>query len=119
MVFSVSQELAEQLSAASADGSRDEELTREHALALLRVWVFKCQDHIRSIDQETELLESMEKMRGASGGCAAKQPELALPPHRQPPVVIIRENMKVCSLYTGLVPRPLCTTYVVVSQVLP
>ena len=68
---------------------------REHALTLLRWWVFKCQDYVRSIDQETELLENMEHMRGAPGRPVARQPEQAPPSHRQPPVLIIREKMKV------------------------
>ena len=119
MLFSVMQELTERLSTASADSSSDEELTREHTLTLLRWWVFKCQDHIRSIDQEAELLEQMEKMRGASGGCVAEQREQAPPPHRQPPVppvMIIRDNMKVCGLLTSFTPS-LYTLYI--SQVLP
>jgi len=71
---------------------------REHALTLLRWWVFKCQDYVRSIDQETELLENMEHMRHAPGRPVARQPEQAPPTHRQPPVLIIREKMKVSYL---------------------
>ena len=90
-----SQELTEQIGSGAAGHSADEELVREHALTLLRWWVFKCQDYVRSIDQETELLENMEHMRGAPGRPVARQPEQAPLTHRQPPVLIIREKMKV------------------------
>ena len=89
------QELTEQISSGAAGHSADEELVREHALTLLRWWVFKCQDYIRSIDQEAELPENMERMRGAPGRPVARQPEQAPPTHRQPPVLIVREKMKV------------------------
>ena len=94
-MFFFSQELTEQIGSGAAGHSADEELVREHALTLLRWWVFKCQDYVRSIDQETELLENMEHMRGAPGRPVARQPEQAPPSHRQPPVLIIREKMKV------------------------
>ena len=72
----------------------DDELVREHLLSLLKVWVFRCFDHVRSIDQEVEILETMARMRR---GDVAKQPEAAPPPSRPPmkPIVITRESLKV------------------------
>ena len=73
--------------------SDDDELIRDHLLSLLKLWVFRCLDHVRSIDQELEILEMMAQMK--MGG--ARQPNAAPPPSRPPikPVVITRESLKV------------------------
>ena len=87
------QELSEKLKILSPD-QHDDELVREHLLSLLKVWVFRCFDHVRSIDQEIEILETMARMRR---GDVARQPEAAPPPARPPmkPIVITRETLKV------------------------
>ena len=74
---------------------QDDELIREHLLSLLKLWVFRCFDHVRSIDQEIEILETMARMKRAD---VARQPEVAPPPSRPPmkPIVITRESLKVC-----------------------
>ena len=87
------QELSEKLKCLSVD-EHDDELVREHLLSLLKVWVFRCFDHVRSIDQEIEILETMARMRR---GGVARQPEAAPPSARPPmkPIVITRETLKV------------------------
>ena len=87
------QELSEKLKCLSVD-EHDDELVREHLLSLLKVWVFRCFDHVRSIDQEIEILETMARMKR---GGVARQPEAAPPPARPPmkPIVITRETLKV------------------------
>ena len=69
---------------------------RDQAFTLLRVWVFRCQDHIRSIDQEVEILESM-KNRGVGKGSEATP--TAPPPVIKPvkPIVITKEMLQVRS----------------------
>jgi hypothetical protein len=90
------QDLSEKLKCLSAD-QHDDELVREHLLSLLKVWVFRCFDHVRSIDQEIEILETMARMRR---GDVARQPEAAPPPARPPmkPIVITRETLKVLKI---------------------
>ena len=92
------QELSEKLKCLSVD-EHDDELVREHLLSLLKVWVFRCFDHVRSIDQEIEILETMTRMRR---GDVARQPEAAPPPARPPmkPIVITRETLKVLNYTT-------------------
>lgn len=75
--------------------SVDEELVREHILTLLKSWVLRCQDHVRAVDQEVEILEGMQRMRTGDGG---RQAEAAPPPPpRQPmkPVLITRDMLQV------------------------
>ena len=87
------QELSEKLKCLSPD-QHDDELVRDHLLSVLKVWVFRCFDHVRSIDQEIEILETMARMRR---GDVARQPEAVPPPARPPmkPIVITRETLKV------------------------
>ena len=87
------QELSEKLKCLSVD-KHDDEQVREHLLSLLKVWVFRCFDHVRSIDQEIEILETMARMRR---GGVARRPEDAPLPARPPmkPIVITRESLKV------------------------
>ena len=87
------QELSEKLKCLSVD-QHDDQLVREHLLSLLKVWVFRCFDHVKSIDQEIEILETMARMRR---GNVARQPGTAPPPVRPPmkPIVITRETLKV------------------------
>ena len=89
----LTQILSEKLKSLSSE-QHDDELVREHLLSLLKVWVFRCFDHVKSIDQEVDLLEAMAKMK--RGG--ARQPAAAPPPARPPmkPIVITRESLKVC-----------------------
>ena len=76
----------------SSLGHRDDELVREHYMTLLKTWVFKCQDNVRSIDQEVEILEAMKQR-----GDPSRPQEAAPPPPRQPmrPVVITRDMIQV------------------------
>lgn len=74
----------------------DEEVLRDHALTLLRVWALRCRDHLQSVDREVELLEGMAARGGASGGGEAAtptEPEGARRPMK--PVVITKEMLKV------------------------
>jgi hypothetical protein len=86
-----------ELSLVSPRHQVEEEVTRDHALSLLRVWVYRCQDHIRSIDQEAELLEGMQKRGGAraSNGSAAtpSDPPKLMKPFK--PIVITKEMLQV------------------------
>ena len=71
----------------------DEEVLRDHALSLLRLWVYRCQDHVRSIDQEVELLEGMRKRGGAKGSeTAPLDPPRLIKPFK--PVVITKEMLQ-------------------------
>ncbi|KAL5508982.1 hypothetical protein EMCRGX_G004254 [Ephydatia muelleri] len=76
-----------------AEGGGDhEEALRDHTLTLLKVWVYKCLDLLRSASQELELLEL---------GPVAMVPEPA--PTRPPskPFVITREMMQAHVLGAG------------------
>ena len=81
-----------ELSAVSPQHHVDDEVLRDHALTLLRVWALRCHDNVRSIDQEAELLEGMKKMGGANGW-SAPPPEPTRPPMK--PVLITREMLQV------------------------
>lgn len=92
-----------ELSLVSPRHQVDEEVVRDHALTFLHVWVYRCQDHVRYIDQEAELLESMQKRGGAkeSNGCEATPPD---PPKLMKPfkpIVITKEMLQVCAMYNG------------------
>ena len=56
---------------------------------------------MRAVDQEIQLLEGMERMRGDPGDHVARKPEAAaLPPARQrpmKPIVITKEMLQVLS----------------------
>ena len=100
-------ELSEKLKSLSVE-QQDDELIREHFLSLLKLWVFRCFDHVRSIDQEIDILETMARMRR---GNVARQPEAAPPPSRPPmkPIVITRESLKVGKkslVHCRQLPRP-------------
>lgn len=83
-----------ELSLVSPRHQVEEEVVRDHALTLLHFWVLRCQDHVRSIDQEAELLEGMEKLGGPNGWEATPpDPECAKRPMK--PVVITKEMLKV------------------------
>lgn len=62
-----------------------EEVLREHTITLLKVWVYRCLDLIRSASQEAELL---------GVGPVATEPEPVLRPPSKP-FVITREAMQV------------------------
>ena len=83
-----------ELSLVSPRHQVDDEVVRDHALTLLRVWVLRCQDHVRSLDQEVELLEGMEKHRGGANDWKATPPD---PGDRKPmkPVVITKQMLQV------------------------
>ncbi len=74
----------------------DEEVLRDHALTLLRVWIIRCHDNVCSIDQEAELLEGMMK-RGGANCWTATPPESTRPPMK--PMVITREMLQVGMLF--------------------
>ena len=84
-----------ELSLVSPQHRVDDEVLRDHALTLLRVWTFRCQDNVYSVDQEADLLEGMAKRRGGANGSMATPPDP--PPARPPmkPVVITREMLQV------------------------
>ena len=65
-----------ELSLVSPHHQVEDEVVQEHALAFLRVWVYRCQDHVRAVDQEMELLEGMQRRGGArdSNGLEATLP---------------------------------------------
>ncbi len=89
-----SQELADRL---KASPSQEDDLLREHILAVLQYWVVKCQESVSSTDQEMELLEGMTRMRGGTEQ-VARQPEARPHPTDQkprPPIVITRDMIQV------------------------
>ena len=90
------QELTERLNS-QAGQPVDEELVREHLLTLIKSWVYKCQDNVRAVDREIEILEGKEKMRGDPSNSVARQPGAAPPPPRQPmkPIVITKDMLQV------------------------
>ena len=73
-------------------GGNHEEVLRDHTLTLLKVWVYKCLDLVRSASQELQLLEA---------GPVAMTPEPT--PTRPPskPFVITREMMQAHVLGAG------------------
>ena len=82
------------LSLVSSQHPVEDELVREQAITLLQVWVFRCQDHIHSINQETDLLEAMEK-KGGNGGLEATPPDPPPPIKPVKPIVITRDMLQV------------------------
>ncbi len=86
-----------ELSLVSQRHQVDEETVRKQALTLLRFWVFKAQDLVRSIDQELDMLEAMKK-RGAVNGMEATPPDPPKLIKPVKPIVITKEMLQVMEL---------------------
>ena len=95
------QELSVRLesSEASPDHQGDDEVSREHFITLLKLWVMRCRDHISSIDQEVPLLREMERRRKEGGRSLQSEASAkeSPPPKVKPwkPIVITREMLQV------------------------
>ena len=76
----------------------EEEVLREHSSTLLRFWVYRCQDHVQSIDQEVLLLQEMEKRKKEPREKGRGLNGKATPMNANPkvkPIVITREMLQV------------------------
>ncbi|XP_065919592.1 immunoglobulin-binding protein 1-like [Dysidea avara] len=69
----------------------DEDVQREQTLLLLQSWVYKCLDHVISIDKEMEILSHMEQMK-KSGVPPRPEPVADKLPFK--PILITREMIK-------------------------
>lgn len=74
---------------------------REQWVAMLSLWVFKCQDLVRSVEEEAGILQHMERVKRE--GPVARRPEGAsgsgpaqgAPQQPMKPLVITREMLRV------------------------
>ena len=77
----------------------DDEVMRAHSLTLLQFWVHRCQDHVRSVDQEATLLLEMEKCLKNGGidkhGAVEEASMAKVTPPRFKPTVITRDMLQV------------------------
>ena len=73
-------------------GNIDDELLREYYLTLLKRWINKAQDELKSIEMEKPIVEQMAIMKalGQGGSQAPKSPERT----KLKPIIIVRNEMQ-------------------------